>query len=177
MSRCLPSLSSAPAFARQFEMGGDHIGDIDKNGRGALLAVIVHRNLEVRQIAAVHRLFDVAGGSLVADLVAADRLEADRLQHMDFVHDPADRRLPVDSFEDAARRRRRHHVVGDALHLHFGPGETSALARNKEFDAKSQRPTPCSKDLNRSFIRRLRSNLLRESYLKTRYSMEFSRAI
>ena len=87
----------------QLEMGGDHIGDIDQHGGCALLAVLIHQNFQVGQIASVHRLFDLASRSLVANLVAADRLKADRLQRVDLVDDPADCRLPVNGFEDAAR--------------------------------------------------------------------------
>ena len=40
----------------------------------------------------------------------------------------SDRRLPVDRLQDAARRRGGHHVIGDALDLHFRPRKTGAIA-------------------------------------------------
>ena len=43
-----------------------------------------------------------------------------------------DRRLPMDGLQDAARGRRRHYVVADALHLHLRAGEQGMVARDQQ---------------------------------------------
>lgn len=86
----------------------DHISDIDEDSRGALLAILVHEQDQIADIAGIHSLADGRRRRLVADLVASDRLKADRLQDVDHIDDPYNRRLPVDRFEDAACGRRCH---------------------------------------------------------------------
>ena len=76
-------MSVGPGLRRQLETRLDDIGDVDENGRGALLAVLLDEQDEIVDVAGIHRLADGGGRRLVSDLVAADGLEADRLQDLD----------------------------------------------------------------------------------------------
>ena len=67
---------------RQDEMRLDDIGDAGQNRGGALLPVLIDENLKPLETAPVHRRLDLASGRLVADFVAAQRMEPDRLQHI-----------------------------------------------------------------------------------------------
>ena len=83
------------------ETGLDDVGDVAEDGRGALLAIL----LDVKAQAApprLHRPRDARGGDLAGDLVAAERREADRVEHVNPVDPPADLRLPVDRLDHAA---------------------------------------------------------------------------
>jgi hypothetical protein len=76
--------------------------------------------LQILQIAAPHGALDLARRRLATHLVAADGLKTDRLQNMDDIDNPADRRLPMDRFEYAADRRGRRNIVTDPLDLISG---------------------------------------------------------
>ena len=130
-------LSPSPALSGEFEMRFDQIADIDEHGGGALLAIVLDGQIEIGDIPRVHRLADRGHRRLMRDLVAPDRLEADRLEHMDRIDDPCDRRLPVDRLENAARGGGRHHIIGDALDLHFRPGEAGVIPGDQQADAES----------------------------------------
>jgi len=54
---------------------------------------------------------------------------------MDFVNDPANLRLPVNGLKQTASGGRRHDVVGNALHLHFGTGEEGVVAGDFKMDS------------------------------------------
>jgi len=101
---------------------------------GFLLAVFIDQKLQPAQIAPVHRLPDLARRGLVAHLVPADRLEPDRLQHMDAVDDPADGGLPVDGLQYPARGRGRHHVIGQSFDLQFRSGKQGVPSADVQSD-------------------------------------------
>jgi hypothetical protein len=93
-----------PRRCRQLEMGLDDIGDIAQHHRGALLAVFLDDGIDARGTPGRPRPLDHPGRDLRADLVAPYGLEADRVEHNDPVDLPADRRFPVDRFDDSAGR-------------------------------------------------------------------------
>lgn len=144
-----------PRLAGKFEMRLDDIGGLDQNKRRALLPILVHQDIESLKIPSLHRRLDLASRRLMANLVAADGLKADRLEHMDGVHHPADGRLPVNGLQNAARRRGRHHVIGDTLHLHFRASETGVVARDFETDSVGQDTALCGWEFPFSFSTRL----------------------
>lgn len=85
------------------EVRGDDVADLAQHGGGTLLPIFLNVFDQFVGTPGLDRLADAGGRQLAADFVAADRLKADRLEDLDAVHHPADRWLPVDRFEDAAR--------------------------------------------------------------------------
>lgn len=124
---CLAGVSSGPARAVSSKCALDNIGDIDQQGRSALLAIVFYDEAQAGGRTRPHGPFGGDAADLCPDLVAAERLEADRLQHVDAIDNKGDRRLPVDGLQNAARRRGGHHVIGNPLDLHFRPRKTGAL--------------------------------------------------
>ncbi len=93
---CLAGVSSGPGLVGQLEMRLDHVGHIDEQRGGALLAVVLDRRCRaLLSMPARMAALGACGADLGADLVAAERLEADRLQHVDAVDRP--RRSPASS--------------------------------------------------------------------------------
>ena len=101
--KMLALVVAGPRFRRHLEPRFDHICDVDENGRRPLLAVFVDEQEEIADVAGLHRLANGRSGRLVSNLIAPDGLEANRLQDVDRLDDPADGRLPMNRFEDAAR--------------------------------------------------------------------------
>src|SRR5690606_22436691 len=121
------------AVLEDFEMGVDDVGDIAKEQRGALLAFVLDVEADVGALGAGHD--GAAGGRhFAADFVATNGGEADGIEDVDAVDDPADLRFPVDRFENAASGGGRDDVVGDALGLHFGAGKAGEIAPDVELD-------------------------------------------
>src|SRR3546814_10885807 len=90
--------------------------------------------------ATLHGAGGIGGAGLRPHLVTTDRLEADRLQHVDAIDMPADCRLPVDRLQYVARRRRRHHVVTDPLDLHLRPREARSAEHTSELQSLMRIP-------------------------------------
>ena len=126
----------------------DNVIDIDQHGGSALLAIVLDDETEAFSRALAHGAFGRGGIGFGAHFVAAEGLEADRFQHMDAICHPADRGFPVNSFENAARRGRRHHIIRDALDLHLRSRKAGALTPNPQPDTKRhlQPPTHNSGD-------------------------------
>lgn len=116
-----------------FEVGFDDVGDIAQEGGGALLAFVLDEDADGGDKFTFHG-GGGGGGGFGADFVAADVGEADGLEDVDPVDDPADLGFPVDGFEDAAGGGGGDDVVGDAFDLHFGAGEAGEVAGDVESD-------------------------------------------
>src|SRR5690606_25805467 len=112
----------------QLEVCLDDIGHVAQQGGGALLPVILDQAGQLVGASGFHGFANACRRQLAAHLIAPQRFEADRLEDMYTVHYPANRRLPVDGFENPARGGRGNDVVGDALHLHLGSSETGPLS-------------------------------------------------
>ena len=119
------------------EMRLDDVGHVPQQSGGALLPVALDDRAQAVDSPAPHRLSNVPGRNLAAQLVAAQILEADRLQDMDAVDRPADGGLPVDRLQDAACGGGRHHVVRYPLDFHLRPREAGVLAPDVQFHSVS----------------------------------------
>src|SRR5215469_8968564 len=113
----------------------NHISDIDEECRGPLLAMVFDDKAETGGRTGAQCTLSIGCVDFDADLVASERLEADRLQHVNAIHGPPDRRLPMDRFKNTAGRRRRHHVIRDAFHLHLWAREAGPLTPDVQSDA------------------------------------------
>ncbi len=129
-----------PRLVGQFEVGLDHVGHIAQHRGGTLLAVFVDVGRQPGGGASLHRLAHVARRQFSANLITTDGLEAHRVEHVDAIHHPANRRLPVNGLQDAARGRRRDDVVTHPLHLHFRPCEAGPIAPDVQADSKAHAP-------------------------------------
>ena len=117
-----------PRLPGHLEMRLNHIGHIPERQSRPLLAVLVHVEIQPRQIPALHRAPGFARRDLRPHLVAPDILEPDRVENMKPVDLPTDRGLPVDRFENAPRRRGRDHIIAHPLDLHLRSRETGIIA-------------------------------------------------
>ncbi len=123
------------AVVEDFEVGFDQVGDIAQQRGSTLLAGFFDED------AGGGDPFTVHGGSsrsagFGSHFVAADIGEANGLENVKAVDDPADLGFPVDGFKDAAGGGRGDDIVAHALDLHFGPGEAGEIAGEMEFDAE-----------------------------------------
>ena len=120
---------------RQREPRADHIGHVGQHCRSALLPVVLDNKREIADVPGFHRGTDRARRGLGTDLVAPDRLKADRLEDVDLLDDPFDGWLPVNRFKDATRGGGRHDIVGDALNFPFRTRKQRPPPRNEETDS------------------------------------------
>jgi hypothetical protein len=81
-------------FVGQLEMRLDYVRDIDEECRRPLLAMVFDDKAETGGRTGAHATLGIAGADLDADLVAPERLGADRLQHVDAIDGAADRQFP-----------------------------------------------------------------------------------
>ena len=123
------------AVLENFEMGFDDVGNILQQGSGALLALVFDDDADGGDALTSHG----SGGGLAgfgANFVAADVGKTDGLEDMNAVDDPADLRFPIDGLKNTAGGGWGDDVVGDALDLHFRPGEAGEVAFDMELDAE-----------------------------------------
>ena len=115
-------------------MSFDDVGHILQQGGGALLALVFDDDAHGWDACSVHRCGGWLAG-LGADFVAADVGKTNGFEDVDAVDDPADLGFPINCLQNAAGGRWGDDIVGDALDLHFGPGEAGEVAGDVEFDA------------------------------------------
>jgi len=92
-----------------------------------LLAFVFDNDADGGNAFSVH----LSGGGLTglgADFVATDVAEADGLEDMDAINDPADLRFPINCLKNATGGGWSDHIIGDSLDLHFWSGEAGEVA-------------------------------------------------
>jgi len=124
------------AVIKNVEMSFDDVGDVAQEGGGALLPGfgIINNNSEGGNGLAFHGSGGGCSG-FGSDFVAPDVGEADGFENVDFINDPADLGLPIDSLEDAAGGGGGDDVVGDTLDFHFRSSEAGEVSAEVEFDS------------------------------------------
>lgn len=121
------------AGVEEMNAGFDEVGNILEQKRSALLSVVVDINPLWRWFLAAE-LFCRRIRNFFTNLITPDVGEANGVEDVDFIDDPADLRFPIDGFEDATRGGWSDDIVGDAFDLHFGPREEGVIASDFEID-------------------------------------------